>query len=246
MATTLAANDTIEATVSAEAFGQTIQNVVSYVVKAVTGTPLLEDFLSAFRDAWRAAAVANLSDAYQATLYEARRVSSVLQQGTTSPVRVRYNAYAALGGAGADQGDKTGAALPTFVGVGAKKISAGPQSTEYHGGAPSTAVLNKEKHFRGGIRFSPIVEADTVSALGNELEAAAVTAWGTATDSLMAIPISTDAVAQMSILSLSLDGLVRETPGGILSVWATQPVTAMAVNLLTTSQVSRKQRVGGE
>jgi hypothetical protein len=251
----LAEDDKIRITVNGVASGQAIKNVLWYNLDALVGAIDSSLIVAAFQTSWQASVIPVLSDSYEVASYMVERFSLLTQKPPTVPPtgikpRLRFNVKHKLLGTGADQGDVAGAALPTYVAAAYTRNSNGPQDTEYMPPSPSPGVFAREKQFRSSMRLGPLPETYTEAAAQNDLTDAAVAALEDIGTDLMTFNVASGANTanfDMVIPSVWQDGLLRSCALADPDfVMAFQIVDSMVLQPLVTSQVSRKQRSGGD
>jgi len=250
MAVTLVNGDICQLTTRALLVGQTCMNVVDYRMGVPAQGGTLEQMIQGWRTLWRDHILPLLTTSFVVEEYVAKRWSKVV--GPYNQPRPRFDGIAVLAGdPDDDNGEVAGAFLPSYVAVSGKKVSDGPQSTQYKFGTPIANIVGAEKVFKGGIRLAGIVEADTEAAQGNDLTVTAENAFEDALDEMLSFiwqgNSASVGVANMVISSLYWEGNARNTNIVVAPPWvlALQDVTDLICSPLVGSQVSRKQRATG-
>lgn len=249
-------DDLIIVTVVGEQSGQTCLNKFAYFVDTIVGDPTLEGLIAAFRLNWQTDILPPLSTAYTVRSYVAERFSALLIKNGGPPLGsllTRYDARATvLGAPGTDTGGVAGACLPSYACAGFSRNSEGPQSTFYKPSPPAPSVIGTEIAFRSSFRLAGIPEAYTETAAENELTAAAIAALEDIGTDLLTL-ISTEGTnLSTSVLVIPSENWNKayrprtpDLPVG-QAVLGCQFVSSSTLSTLVTSQVSRKQRRGGE
>jgi len=236
-----------EVEVKATLLGEDCSNKLCYACGSGSGS--LEDFLADFRTLWRAQILPLVSDQYVIEEYRVLQLEGVIWKSTAKPpiippvwpnVRplLRFDDREALLGDPVDDiGDLTTAEFPSYVAVGAEKLC-GPVTDMVF------APLAYEKAVTGSIRFGGAVEAQTDDNSGNELNAAAITAWQGALDELVSLAFASGGGTSMTmeVWSLVKDGAARAV--GMAPAMARAPVTSLLLNQNLTHQITRGPRRG--
>lgn len=169
--TNLAPDDVLEFVVEGRADSQQVTNVLHYNVGTLPGVTTNVTLLAAMVAVWRLSILPLLNAGFAVSNYMLKKIDSVTAGVPTAdqphPFTLAYLWEIALPGTGADVGGTAGEMLPTFVTVSARKLTG-------FGG----------RYWRGGTRFGPISEADTLPS-GNLLTGAAKTAWDTAASDVL-------------------------------------------------------------
>lgn len=237
----LTPNEHIQVEIHAVASGQAVLNVLHYKVHSTApGTHTLAAWLDAFRTIFRVEILPLLHETYDVQAYSARTIEGMIDLNPEAlpadarPV-LRFNDQEVLQGAAADVGGVATPALPTYAAVSVAKVC-GPVTK------PDLTPLTGEKLLKGGMRWGPIVEADTQTDEPNALDETTVSDWQSAVDGILSISVDTT-TCQMEVLSFFKNTLPRRE--GLTPVFARAHVNSVLVNPYASTQVSRKQRPRG-
>lgn len=239
-----------------EMYGQAVINSFDYYQS--TGTESSLTILTAWQAIFRAEFIALLSDAYKVNQYEIKRLESIYPIFTPNnvpqafpsiasqgpPPAPRWDSASAIAGSASDVGDVAGTCLPSFCAVNFRKVCDGFERSDL------VTPLPGEKKPRGSFRISGIPEAYTEDAAGNELTDAILASFVDAGEAIREFDAG-GAHCHMLVTSFVKDKFYRSEPELVDAVtfyrnyYAVADVTSLVPSPYISSQVSRKQTVGG-
>lgn len=224
--------DTVQLVVHGQAAGQAIKNVFHYVSEEITPDPLdvtIEELVSTFRTAWRAAVLPLLCNNYFASAY-----SGVVIEGTVVLEHPDETEYTALklgdvstldGEVGEDEGGSADASLPTEVALTIQK---------------KTGKAGRENH--GSTRFAPIGATSLSTVNRNQWSAGTLAAFSAAQAFIQGNLTPPGFAGDFVPVVFHRTRLLNAAPPIDGTVNYRTRITGTIVNLWVGSQVSRKQR----
>jgi len=237
--------DHLEFTVIGKCQNQDLVNTLHYKVNPANATSdTLAVWLTEFIAQWRANWIANASQLYQVFIYQARKIGTMVflpvvpPMSPTSRPAMRYTEQVVVAGTGSDVGDVADDLIqPTFNAIGVHKVTGIVTDRDY-------VTLGNEKLIKGSMRLGPVLEADSIGVLPNELGAVARGAYENDIENFLSLTVGAN-TAFMEVLSFYKNGVHRTD--GADPTFACSLVNNVIVSLYITSQVTRKQgnRSGG-
>lgn len=224
----IAVDQLLQITVLGKASNQAVLNVFHYRPRELLSWVPQEilSFTALWFSFWRNNILPRLSNTYAVQAYDFRVIGTSIANPTPPPpAKINYVDALVIAGGAMDVGIKIGDPLPTLNAVSWRLVSTLPT-----------------RHGRGGKRFGPIIEDDTI---GNSLTGAAFTPWQTA-----AGPYLLGLGPNEFLFNLDPVVFARTTyvaAVGNLPRAHSAVVTSVITNSFVSSQVSRKERatIGG-